>query len=67
MNEFALYANKPCPCGSGQRRMPNHDARGIFLNFTCDECHDEKMAKYRPEVLSNPNYECEDCPIDPID
>jgi hypothetical protein len=67
MNEFALYANKPCHCGSNLRRFPNFDARGIFLNFTCDFCHEKKMAKYRPEVLTNPSYQCEDCPIDPID
>jgi hypothetical protein len=47
---------KSCPCGSGKPRRDNHDARGIFLTFTCDDCHKRKMAGFRPEVLTNPNY-----------
>ena len=39
-------------------REAQYDARGIFLCYTCNECHEEKMARYRPEVLTNPNYEC---------
>lgn len=33
-----------------------YDARGIFLTYTCDRCHDEKMSKYRPDVLSDSDY-----------
>jgi hypothetical protein len=47
---------RDCPCGSGKDRWPNSDARGIFLCFTCDDCHDAKMAKYRPEVLTDADY-----------
>jgi hypothetical protein len=47
-----------CPCGSGERRSMQYDARGIFLCFTCPKCHAQKMSKYRPEVLTDPNYEC---------
>jgi hypothetical protein len=54
---------KDCPCGSGLERSANVDARGIFLCYTCDKCHDEKMSHYRPEVLTNPNYS-HDEPID---
>jgi hypothetical protein len=32
-----------CPCGSGEAREAQHDARGIFLRYTCDACHAEKM------------------------
>jgi hypothetical protein len=32
------------------------DARGIFLCYVCDTCYERKMAKYRAEVLIDPNY-----------
>jgi hypothetical protein len=51
---------RPCPCGSGQPRYDNYDARGIFLTFTCHACHQRKMATYRKEVLVNPRYECDE-------
>lgn len=49
-----------CACGSGMRRVPQYDARGIFLTFTCDTCHDGKMAGFRPEVLNDPDYAADD-------
>ena len=33
-----------------------YDARGIYLCRVCDDCVEQKLSKYRPEVLSNPNY-----------
>ena len=52
---------RTCPCGSGLPRRENHDARGIFLTFTCHNCHEQKLSGFRPEVLTDPNYEaCED-------
>jgi hypothetical protein len=51
------YQRRICDCGSGQLSFWRYDARGIELCRTCDTCHDEKMARYRPEVLNNPNYE----------
>lgn len=54
---------RTCPCGSGKPRHENHDARGIFLTFTCDACHDAKMARYRPDVLTDPHYWADE-PID---
>lgn len=45
-----------CPCGSGEFPNANHDARGIFLCYSCDKCHREKMSRYRPDVLTDPNY-----------
>jgi hypothetical protein len=54
---------KDCPCGSGLERSANQDARGIFLCYTCDKCHDEKMSRYRPDVLTDPDY-WHDEPID---
>lgn len=52
-----------CPCGSGQLREAQHDARGIFLCYTCRACGKLKLAGYRPEVLADPNYS-HDEPID---
>jgi hypothetical protein len=49
-----------CPCGSGLPSYWQRDARGIELCRTCGACHEEKMRRYRPEVLSNPNYRCEE-------
>ena len=52
------YCNpRPCPCGSGQASRWQFDARGIELCRTCPKCHRKKMARYRLEVLSDPNYE----------
>jgi len=33
-----------------------YDARGIYLARVCEHCVKHKLSKYRPEVLSNPNY-----------
>lgn len=41
-----------------------YDARGIPLNFVCDICVDVKLAQYRNDVLSNPQY-VSDEPIEP--
>lgn len=57
---------RTCPCGSGNPRRENKDARGIFLTFTCDACHAKKMGGFRPEVLTNPQYEADE-PIEPDD
>lgn len=50
----------PCPCGSGKESRWNSDARGIPLCRTCSDCHERRMAGYRPEVLRDPNYECDE-------
>lgn len=42
------------------------DARGIELCRACPGCETQKLAKYRPEVLTNPNYEADE-DIDPDD
>lgn len=49
-----------CNCGSGLESFWNNDARGIPLCRTCDACHETKMAKYRPEVLTNSNYDADE-------
>ena len=37
-----------------------YDARGIVLCRVCCECADAKLAKYRPEVLTDSNYEADE-------
>jgi hypothetical protein len=39
------------------------DARGIYLTFVCERCRDEKLSKYRADVLTDCNY----WHIEPID
>jgi len=51
---------KVCNCGSGQASWWENDARGIPLARVCGECADKVLSKYRPEVLSNSNYECDE-------
>lgn len=45
-----------CPCGSGKDSWWENDARGIPLARVCTKCRKNKLARYRPEVLTNPNY-----------
>lgn len=45
-----------CPCGSGKESWWENDARGIPLARVCVKCKREKLSRYRPDVLSNPNY-----------
>jgi hypothetical protein len=52
-----------CICGSGKTQRPNYDARGIYLCASCDDCHEKKMAGYRSDVLTDPDY-WHDEPID---
>ncbi len=52
-----------CACGSGEPRRAAYDARGIFLTYVCGHCEREKLARYRPDVLTDPNY-WHDEPID---
>ena len=43
---------------------PEHDARGIYLGRVCKRCRLEFLRQFRPEVLSDPNYEADE-PIEP--
>ena len=46
-----------------------YDARGIELCRVCDKCRKAKLARYRPEVLTDSQYEADDLgddePLDP--
>ena len=37
-----------------------YDARGIELCKVCDKCYTNKMAQYRPEVLTDSNYDIDE-------
>jgi len=51
---------KPCLCGSGKNSWWESDARGIPLARVCVECRDKKLSKFRPEVLTDSNYHCDE-------
>ena len=61
-----LNKKRPCTCGSGLESTWVNDARGIPLCRTCAKCHDARMAGYRPEVLTDPNYWTDE-PVEPED
>ena len=52
--------SRPCPCGSAEPSYIEYDARGIPLTRVCNACRRERLARYRPEVLNNPQYECDE-------
>ena len=41
-----------------------YDAQGIFLTRVCDTCVEEKLAVYRPEILSGYSQADVDEPIE---
>lgn len=43
------------------------DAQGIELCKVCDECEEEKLSHYRPEILRGYTQEDVDEPIEPED
>jgi hypothetical protein len=57
------WRSNTCSCGSGKPKSAQYDARGIFLTYTCDDCHDRKMTEFRPDVLTDPGYWTDE-PID---
>lgn len=42
---------------AGETYWTEYDARGIPLGRVCKVCMKAKLSKYRPEVLTNPNYD----------
>ncbi len=55
--EAGRRAEALCECGSNLLRRPVYDARAIFLTFVCDDCEAEELSKFRPEVLTDPDYD----------
>lgn len=48
---------KYCPCGSQKNSWWESDARGIPLARICEDCKEERLSKFRKEVLTNSNYQ----------
>ena len=61
-----MHAVGGCSCGSGYQSWWHKDARGIELFKGCDKCAPGKLKRYRPEVLTNSNYQADE-PIEPED
>jgi len=57
MSDPHIYNLKLCGCGSGLEPEWLYDARGIELCKACPSCREERILAYRPEVLTDPNYE----------
>ena len=53
-----------CDCGSVLPSIWRFDARGIALMRACNQCWPTKQLRYRPEVLTDPNYWASE-PIEP--
>ena len=51
-----MPTKNPCIDGHKSDTYWKYDARGIPLAKICKVCAAWKLAKYRPEVLSNANY-----------
>jgi hypothetical protein len=49
-----------CPCGSGEPSWWEHDARGIPLCRVCKKCKKQKLGRYRRDVLTQPDYICDE-------
>ena len=47
-------------------RWIEYDARGYALGRVCDKCVKQKLSKYRPEVLTDSDYEADE-PFEPED
>lgn len=45
-----------CGCGSGRESYELLDARGIYCGRVCEQCEEQKKAKYRPEIFEEMNY-----------
>jgi hypothetical protein len=54
--DFAVPSKLACSCGSGKYKEALHDARGIFCCYYCDDCEQEKRARYRTDVLEESDY-----------
>ena len=57
---------RTCSWGAGQLPRPSYDARNIFVAYVCDECHEDKLSGYRPEIFTDSRYEADE-PIEPED
>ena len=55
-------ADAPHVCWGARKRVI-YDARGIYAFSCCAICEQEKRARFRPEVFTDPDYACDE-PVD---
>ena len=46
---------------------PEYDAQGLYLCKVCEKCVDNKLSRYRPEILNGYTQADVDEPIEPED
>ncbi len=59
----SMKAPDVSPCLQGHvyaEQWAEYDARGIYLARVCDACVEYVLAGYRPEVLSDSEYEADE-------
>ena len=47
-----IDARRVCDCGSGKQRTPQFDGYDIFLTYTCDECYERKIKRFRSDIFT---------------
>lgn len=58
---MATY-HQMCDCGSGKLKIARYDGYKIFLCYACDNCWEQKIKTYRPDIMEC--YPCDE-PIEP--
>jgi hypothetical protein len=58
MSGWGFKPVRYCTCGSDEIRHELIDGHGIFLTFACGVCEDEKLKKFRPDIMER--YECDE-------
>jgi hypothetical protein len=53
-------APRQCPCGSGLFPSEVFDARGIYVAAVCNVCEKRRLAQFRPEIFTDPDYDAPD-------
>lgn len=64
---MGIWDEKRCDCGSGLQSHWELDAQGIPLCRVCSKCKKQKLAKYRPCILTGYTQADVDEPIEPED
>jgi len=42
---------RKCNCNSGKDKYPLYDGYRCFLTYVCEDCENDKLATYRPDIL----------------
>ena len=61
MNQVKENPYDDCRCGSGMKPYWVLDARHIQVwPMVCDDCREDRLKHYRPEIFTDPNYEADE-------